>query len=74
VELRRPLGLLFALGVLGWPVGVFGFGGFDDDTGTTIVVAGCFLALGSVAAELLLRWRDQRRTTRSVGTSQGSTD
>jgi hypothetical protein len=61
VELRRPLGVFCALGSLAWPVGVFGFGGFDDDAGTVIVGVGSFVVLVSIAVELLLRGRDRRQ-------------
>jgi hypothetical protein len=74
VELRRPLRVLYGLGLLGWPLGVFAFGGFDDDTGAAIVVAGCFLALGSMSLELVLRRRDRGRITTSAGTDQSGAD
>jgi len=61
MEMRRPLRALFALGSLGWPVGLFAFGGFDTDAGTAIIGAGCLLVLGSLAAEVTLRARHKRR-------------
>jgi hypothetical protein len=67
VQLRRPLDLLFVLGFLGWPMGLFGFGGFDNDAGGTIIGVGCLLLLSSLAVELLLRGRP-------IGSAQDSPD
>ena len=59
--LRDPLGWLFTLGALAWPIGLFGFGGFDETLGAIIIGAGSALLLGTVALEFLLRLRDKRR-------------
>jgi hypothetical protein len=66
MQLRRPLDLLFALGSLGWPVGLFAFGGFNNDTGATIIGVGSLLVLASIAVELLLRGRARRRAGRTA--------
>lgn len=59
MELRSPLNWLVTLGWLGWPIGVFAFGGSDDDTGVIFIGVGSLLILGSMAIELLLRKRDK---------------
>jgi hypothetical protein len=61
VEIRRALILPYALGSLAWPVGLIGFGGWDDLAGATIIGVGSIVILLTMAAELLLRVRDRRR-------------
>ena len=56
MELRRPLALVLAIGALAWPIGLFGFGGFDDSTGAAVTLVGSGLVLGAAAIELALRW------------------
>src|SRR3954452_22149754 len=67
MQLRRSLALLFALGSPGCPVGMFAFGGFDTGTGAAVIGTGCLLVLVSLAAELVLRARDDRRRRRPAG-------
>jgi len=61
MELRPRLQLLFSLGGLGWPVGQFGFGGFDNAVGGTIIGVGSFILLAALGAEAALRARERRR-------------
>ena len=68
MQLRRPLDLFFAVGSLGWPVGLFALGGFDDDAGTIVIGVGSLVVLATMASELLLRRRDARQ--RSVPPDQ----
>lgn len=58
---RTSWDALALLGAILWPVGLFGFGGFDEDAGAAIVAAGCVLVLGSLAVECALRSRAGRR-------------
>jgi hypothetical protein len=44
-----------------WPVGLFGFGGFDEDAGSAIVAVGSVIVLSSLGAEFALRARAARR-------------
>ena len=66
MQLRRPLDLSLALGELGWPVGMFAFGGFRSDTGAIIIGGGSVLVLATMAIELLLRARDRRLARRGA--------
>ncbi len=64
MELLSPLRAVVTIGALGWPIGLFGFGGFDNDTGSAVIGIGCLLIVGAFVTELALRARDKRRMAR----------
>jgi hypothetical protein len=63
MKLRSPLNVGYTIGLLGWPVGGFGFDGFDTATGGAIIGTGSLLVLACFGAELGLRLRDRRRAS-----------
>lgn len=47
--------LLALLGALLWPLGLLGFGGYEDGIGSAIIAAGCAVVVSSLASGFWLR-------------------